>query len=385
MKRALVVALLFVAMHAAAAPEKWWDAYNRGTTAVNARRYADAVAALQIAIAANPIEGTEIKVGTKIIGSYLPHFWMGIAKYNTGEIDAALREWRISEEQGAVARTPYYSQLKNWIQRGQTEKQRVAEQAASGPRNTAQAAISRAVQLQGDALSAGGDRTESYRDAQRKLQDALARFRQAGTNTGAYESVAQTAEQAAQRFSAAAEEGQKLKAAAAARPKPAPVVPTPAPAVVKPAEVAVPFEEPEAKPLPPPVKTETVAPRTIVVETPKPIVPEKPAQSPNATNAPKSAPVDVTPAYRAFATGDLTTAERLLTNVLAKTPAAEAYLLRGCVRYTRAMLSRAPEAMLAAATNDFKAALARNRSLRLDPSVFSPKLVRRFEQVRNGG
>ncbi|HEX8410579.1 MAG TPA: hypothetical protein VF883_17065 [Thermoanaerobaculia bacterium] len=374
MRRAFALALLLAAAQASAAPEKWWEAYNRGTAAVNARRYADAVSALQIAIGGNPNEGTEIKVGTTIIGSYLPHFWMGIAKYNTGEIDVALREWRISEEQGAVARTPYYSQLKNWIQRGQTEKQRIAEQAATGPRNAAQAAISRAVQSQGDALSAGGDRTESYRDAQRKLQDALARFRQAGTNTSAYESVTQTAEQAAQRFSAAAEEGQKLKAAAAARPKPLPpvVTQTPAPVVVKPpVEVAVPFEQPAPKPLPPPVKTETIAP--VIVEQPKPIVPTKPV------------PVDVTPAYRAFATGDLATAERLLTNVLATTPAAEAYLLRGCVRYTRAMLSRTPEAMLLAATNDFKAALARNRSLRLDPSVFSPKLVRRFEQVRNGG
>jgi len=377
-RRALALALLLVAAQASAAREKWWEAYNRGTAAVNAKRYAEAVSALQVAIAANPSEGTEIKVGTKIIGSYLPHYWMGIAKYHTGDIDAAIREWRISEEQGAVARTPYYSQLKNWIQRGQTEKQRVAEQAASGPRNAAQAAISRAVQLQGDALSAGGDRTESYRDAQRRLQDALARFRQAGTNTSAYESVAQTAEQAAQRFSAAAEEGQKLKAAAA-RPKPAPLPPVvakPEPVLEKPVEIVVPVPmEPAPKP-------------SAIVPAPAPV--EKPTPAPVATTtiaapSPKPIPVDVTPAYRAFATGDLGTAERLLTSVLAKSPAAEAYLLRGCVRYTRAMLSRTPDAMLRAATNDFKAALARNRSLRLDPSVFSPKLVRRFEQVRNGG
>jgi hypothetical protein len=70
--------------------------------------------------------------------------------------------------------------------------------------------------------------------------------------------------------------------------------------------------------------------------------------------------------------------------MLAATPAAEAYLLRGCVRYTRAMLSRAPDALLLAATDDFKAALEKNRALRLDRRVFSPKLVERFEQVRNG-
>lgn len=384
MRRAAAVVLLFVAANAFAA-EKWWDAYNRGTAAVNARRYADAQSAMQAAIAANPNEGTEIKVGTTIIGSYLPHFWLGIAKYHLGDIDGALREWRISEEQGAVARTPYYSQLKSWVQRGQLEKQRLAEQAASGPRKAAENAISRAVQAQGDAMGAGGDRTESYRDAQRRLQDALGRFRQAGTNAAAYESVTETAEQATQRFSAAAEEGKRLKAAAAAaKPKPQPPVP-------KPVEIEVPFE-------PPPAKTETVAPvpvtpkkdppPAVVKETPPPVQKPAPAVTPAQTPAPAPVPVpvraDVTPAYRAFAMGDLATAERLLTSMLAKTPAAEAYLLRGCVRYTQATLSRTPEPLLAAATNDFKAALARNRYLRLDPGVFSPKLVRRFEQVRNG-
>lgn len=370
MRRVALVALLFIAMNAHAA-EKWWDLYNRGVAAVNGASYEAGAKALAAAIAQNPTESTGVRAGNSII-TYVPHFFLGIAKFNLGDTDGALREWRISEEQGAVARTAYYSKLKDWVARAQQEKQREAVKAASGSKKTAEAAISRAVQLQGDALSAGGDRTESYRDAQRKLQDALARFRGAGTNNAAYESAAQTAEQAAQRFAAAAEEGKKLKIAAANRPKPQPAKPQPQP---QPVEVVVPVEEPP-KPV---VKTETVAPPPLVV------IPKKEEPKP----APLPEPVviarpDVTPAYRAFATGDLATADRLLTNMLAKTPAAEAYLLRGCVRYTRAMLSRKPDAQLAAATADFKAALARNRALRLDPSVFSPKLVARFEQVRSG-
>jgi len=94
--------------------------------------------------------------------------------------------------------------------------------------------------------------------------------------------------------------------------------------------------------------------------------------------------LDLAPAYRAYAAGHLDRSEQTLTQLLVSTPAAEAYLLRGCVRYTRAMLSRTPDALLAAATADFKAALQRNRALRLDPNAFSPKLVARFEQVRNG-
>ena len=382
MRRALIV-LLFATN--AFAAEKWLENYNKGVEAVNARRYAEAVPLLTKAIAERPTEATELKVSTTIIAAYTPHFWLGIAKFNVGDVDAALREWRVSEEQGAIARTAYYSRMKDWVARAQTEKQLQAEKAASGAKKAADTAIRRAVELQGNALSAGGDRTDAYRDAQRKLQDALARFRAAGTNVAAYESVQQSAEQAAQSFGEAAEEGKRLRAAAANRPKPLPVPPP------KPLDVVVPFEdapappvtkpEPkiEPKPVPPPVViTQTVPP---VVEKPKPITP---TPAPVIVAPPAAQKADVTPAYRAFATGDLDTAETLLNRILAKTPAAEAYLLRGCVRYTKAMLSRTPNALLLAATDDFKAALERNRALRLDRRVFSPKLVERFEQVRNG-
>jgi hypothetical protein len=411
MKRVLAI-LLFTCT--ALAAEKWWDSYNRGVAAVNGRSYELAASLLQKAIAEQPTESTSIRAGKSII-TYVPHFWLGIAKMNLGDADGALREWRISEEQGAIARTAYYSKMKDWVAKAQREKQRAAHSAVSGPRKAAEGAISRAMQIQGDAMSAGGDRTQSYRDAQRKLQDALTQFRKAGNDAGAYASVAQTAEQAAQLFSAASEEGKKAKAVAAARPKP--VKP-------KPIEVVVPVEAP--------VKTETVAPPKVEAA---PVVSQakvaaelavqefrrkapradgekarkalaaarndaeydevrlavqkrlaelaKPVE-PVVTVTAKPVKVDVAPAYRAYASGDLASAEQLLTKMIVEMPAAEAYLLRGCVRYTRAMLSRDADALLVSANEDFKAALQRNRALRLDPRAFSPKLVARFEQVRSG-
>jgi hypothetical protein len=301
--------------------------------------------------------------------------------------------------------------MKDWVARAQKEKQREAQDAVSGPKKAAEGAVSRAMQIQGDAMSAGGDRTQSYRDAQRKLQDALAQLRKAGTDANAYGSVAQTAEQAAQLFSAAAEEGKKLKAAAATRPKPSKPI---APVIAKTETVA-----------PPPVKTETVeaapvisqakvaaevavqefrrkAPRAEAERVRRQLDAAKSdaeydvvrlavekrlvelAKPPETKPVVVAARVDVAPAYRAYANGDLAGAEQLLTKMIVASPAAEAYLLRGCVRYTRAMLSRTPDALLVSANDDFKAALQRNRALRLDPSVFSPKLVARFEQVRNG-
>jgi len=414
MKRALAILLFAILsfVHSAFGAEKWWDSYNRGVAAVNGRNYELAASLLQKAIAEQPTENTSIRAGKSII-TYVPHFWLGIAKMNLGDADGALREWKISEDQGAVARTAYYSKMKDWIAKAQREKQRAAHSAVSGPRAAAEGAISRAMQIQGDAMSAGGDRTQSYRDAQRKLQDALTQFRKAGNDAGAYASVAQTAEHAAQLFSAATDEGKKARVAAASRPKPA----KPAPA--KPVEIVVPTATVAApqKIEPAPVVSQAKvaaelavqefrrkAPRTDGEKARKALAAArsdaeydevrlaverrlaalaKPVE-PAVTVTAKPMKVDVAPAYRAYANGDLASAEQLLTELIVERGAAEAYLLRGCVRYTRATLSRNGAALLVSANEDFKAALQRNRALRLDPRVFSPKLIARFEQVRSG-
>jgi hypothetical protein len=397
MKRTAVVLVFILALPAfAAAPEKWWEAYARGVAAVNARNYKVAAEALQKSLAEMPNEGTNVRTRKELI-TYVPHFWLGIARFNLGDADGALREWRISEEQGVVARTEYYARMKDWIARAQTEKQRNAQDSASAPKKAADVAISKALETQLDALSAGGDRAESYLAAQRKLGEARAQFQKAGTDVGAYKNAEQTAQQATVLFNTAAAEGKKLRAARAAAPPP---VRNPAPAPVKvtqAAPAAVPpvkvLETPPA-PLPktdtaPQILTEAEVTKRIaeqeqrrkkLEEAKKPVIPA--TVDVTATSLPSTRP-DLRPAYRAFASGDLASSERLLTGILtAQSAPAEAYLLRGCARYTRAMLSRTPDPLLVAATDDFRAALQRNAALRLDRNAFSPKLVAFFEQVR---
>ena len=68
-----------------------------------------------------------------------PHFWLGIAKLNLGDPDGALREWKISEEQGAIQNTPYFAQLRDLIGRANSEKQRRAEGAATPSKQEANA------------------------------------------------------------------------------------------------------------------------------------------------------------------------------------------------------------------------------------------------------
>ena len=99
---------------------------------------------------------------------------------------------------------------------------------------------------------------------------------------------------------------------------------------------------------------------------------EKPADVPKR---------DLLPAYRAFARGEIDKSLAILTSMIDSRPSAEALLLRGCAKYTAAMLAPKPD--LASASNDFKAALRLNRALRLDRQAFSPKMVAFFEQQRN--
>jgi hypothetical protein len=87
-------------------------------------------------------------------------------------------------------------------------------------------------------------------------------------------------------------------------------------------------------------------------------------------------------AYRAFAAGDLASSDRALSELIAARETAEAYLLRGCERYTQAMLSRNGDPLLASATADMQSALRLNHALQLDASSWSPKLIAFFDNVK---
>jgi hypothetical protein len=98
------------------------------------------------------------------------------------------------------------------------------------------------------------------------------------------------------------------------------------------------------------------------------------------------APVPADPqlelAYRAYAAGNLEVAEQLLSQLLGARPSADGYALRGCSRYTRAVLVREGAAELSAAASDFHEALRLNPALHLDKSSFSPKLAAYVDSLR---
>jgi hypothetical protein len=442
-KRALAL-LLFIALPAVAA-ESWSDAYNRGVDLVRAGKYQAGAQALQHAIEDAPQENAAARVRDQIF-TYTPHFWLGIARLNLSDPDGALREWKISEDQGAVQNTPYYAQLRDLIARANLQKQRRAEGAAVPSKQEANAAIGRAISAQVDAVTAGGDHSDTYHAAQRKLAEAKETNANGGIDVRTYKRAAEIADEARAMFVQAAEDAKKQRAA---RPLKPPPVTQPK---VAPREVVIPFDDvPQPKapaPVPAPV-TQTVPPQPPAkteVKKPEPQpetasedfvnaqlaiqayrrrliamklsaadaqrldrqlkpgsdaktirrVVEEVAAKERALDARKPPEVAVAPpppaadptraqlesAYRAFAAGDLASSDRALTQLIAAKESAEAYLLRGCARYTEAMLSRNADPLLASAAADMQSALRLNAALQLDATAWSPKLVAFFAKVK---
>jgi tetratricopeptide (TPR) repeat protein len=467
MKRALLILLIA----APALGQSWYDAYNRGVAAVRAKNYPAAAEALQAAIREMPSESAKLRANREFI-TYLPHMWLGIARAGMNDPDAALAEFRISEEQGVVQGTTFYAQMKDWAARAQQQKKDAAQNAAAGSRREANSAIGRAVAAQSDALTAGGEHSDAYRNAQRKLQEALDAFNHAGTDVRAYGRARDVAVQARELFAGATEEARKKKpppkeieipfddtppkkvvitnttgagvtpsvsegpgGAGGAQQPPDRTAHPPRPLAPARGDNTTPPSQPVVQPQPQPQSESLVAARIAVqgykrklIEARQPVagainfervlagtpdektiarvrsqvaeqerrleeqLKPKPAEPPPpavvATAAPPPVAVDTRPeleaAYRAFAGGDYAASETLLTNAIAKSATAEAFALRGCTRFTRAMLSRTPETLLPSAAADFREALRLNAALRLGGGAFSPKLVAFFESVRKG-
>ena len=379
MKRVALIALLLIALPAVAA-EKWWDTYKRGVTAVQGGNFQAGIDALQSCVNQMPNESASVRPKNETF-TYVPHYWLGVAKLQLGDPDGALHEWKQSEDQGAIQHTPLYAQLRDGVGKAQSQKQHASESASADLKKDANAAVGRALSAQMDAVAAGADRSDTYRAAQRKLQEAM---EAANSNDPRnYRHASDAAQQARDLFASAADVAKKQKAA---RPPVLIAKQQPAPQPVAPAPVAAP-----PPPVPAPIQTSSGAPA------PSPAVSKNAAEGGGAplVKAELSAPPPVVlppaamkndsrdqlqSAYRAFAAGDLTSSEQMLSGLLTSSGSGEAYLLRGCVRYTRSMLSRQPD--MRGAASDFRAAIKANPALRLDRRAFSPKLVAFFEDLK---
>jgi hypothetical protein len=258
---ALALGVLLAVPHGASADYK--DTYKQGVEAVEKSRWPDAARLMQAAIAGKSVEGETIRFYGQRFEPYLPHYYLGLALFNSGDCVGALRSWAVSESQGAVRKTEHYRTL--------TRNRSACEAKAPPPRPATPApppgpdpaALAQAVQAAEAALKRADDASRSTATAQADAllspiwsQDAtLGPTQERGRETlssargkleaarrkpdlAQLQDARETAERAAQQLEAVTAQAGRRRAelAAAARPTPAPpapAIPTPTPAAAR--------------------------------------------------------------------------------------------------------------------------------------------------------
>ena len=87
------------------------EAFREGWEARGDSKWADVIAHMKRAIAAESTESTRrVRVSGNILRrrdeEYLPHYYLGEALYRSGDCVGAIEQWEISEGQGAIRRVP---------------------------------------------------------------------------------------------------------------------------------------------------------------------------------------------------------------------------------------------------------------------------------------
>jgi hypothetical protein len=431
---ALVVCLLF-GLAAGAAEEGWGDVYEKGQAAAEKRDWAATRDLMQRSIALKPGEQNPAVFKKKSF-VYIPHFWLGIALFQLGDIDGAAREFATSESQGVIRNTAYFAQLNSWKARVQEEKVKRAQLEASDVRKAADNAIQDATLKQTEAmLVTGGDRTDDFQKGRRLLEDAVRAYDKAGTDQTAYRKVAEDAGRAKSLFESAARTAKAAQQRPVTRPPVAPPKPDPAKLAEEQrqrelaearAAVGAKLDGLDAKL--DDVEEEFRGDRSLqsyvqnarsraeqwsamIAAATDPVEVQKIGQSVGTADeqliqkvamarAAKAQPVNVEMpsttsgagleevrrelrrAWAAFVSGGLADCESIATSLIdSKRGTDEAYAIRGIARYTEAM-TRSDDAMLDKATADFATALKLNPKLSFDSKRLSPKLVRYFDEIR---
>ncbi len=445
MRIARVMGVLLLLAGAAFGAQRWVEDYERGLAAIAAQDWSQVAVAMQSAARQNPTEAVTLKLRRRTV-AYVPWYWLGVAQLEGGDPAAAIQSFRTSEGQGVIAKTPLYGDFRKALSRAQSAVAMAGGGAGKKQGSAAyQNAVRAAVASQGKAMLAGSTRSETYRKASLKLQEARERarpetaealaegtrlamqademFRRAAaeqnaqrktskTVRAAMQPPAETAEPPVEVADAAASDTAApapLAAPPAAAAEPEPAAPEPAapsPRLVERTESMLRSLRKEAASGPAKSDPRVVSRRDLdqiemrllaastdeeVSSIQREIAQEladlreitaaAPKVTPAGSDATRAAALEA--AYRALAEGQPEESERLLSDLLAVTESAEAYLLRGCARFALGTLTKRKD-LVAAGRDDLGRALRINPKLRLDARFFSPKLVELLDEVRRG-
>jgi hypothetical protein len=110
----LLVVVQLLSPQVSSAADDYKSSFQQGFQAIDRKRYNEAAGKMRDAIRQQPAEGGDtVKISGSFFSPYLPHYYLGVALYYLNDCAGALAEWRESERQGVIARTPEAGTLKS--------------------------------------------------------------------------------------------------------------------------------------------------------------------------------------------------------------------------------------------------------------------------------
>src|SRR5262245_49146881 len=177
---ALLLAGLLIAAAPAAADHR--ESYRRGVEAAHRESWADATRFMRAALSEQPRDGELVFLDGGRPEPYIPHYYIGLALYHTGNCVAARREWEAAR--AAIRRSPFLKTVARLNQ--ECQKRAPREAAASRSATAVDAEIRKAEKLasavavlESNPQVADDDREalqKGLREARERLADARTRL-----------------------------------------------------------------------------------------------------------------------------------------------------------------------------------------------------------------
>jgi len=362
-----ILALALVALAATSGPASadYKDSYKQGVEAIEKSRWADATRLMREAITGKSAEGETIRFYGQRFEPYLPHFYLGLALFNSGDCVGALRSWATSESQGAIRKSDQYRTLTKNRSACEARATPAKPTPATPPPGPDPAAVARASQaadaalkraddaaravtlLQNDpALSRVWNQDTALGPAQERAKEALVSARAKGDAGRRKPDLAQlgeareAADRVTQQLETLSRHATRKRSELTAARKPTPPGPVPAPPTVAPTAVA-------------------------------------PTRGP--------APPELLAGARAFFGAQYQQTVSLLDGAdrLPGRARAQALMLRAAARHALYLMGGEKDAGLLASTQaDARSARRLDPQAAPDPQAFSPRFVQLFQQSR---
>jgi hypothetical protein len=87
------------------------ETYKKGLEAVERSQWAAAEGFMREAIKERPAEGESIRLYGQRFETYLPQYYLGLALFQKGDCEGAVKAWETSEAQGAIRKASQYKSL----------------------------------------------------------------------------------------------------------------------------------------------------------------------------------------------------------------------------------------------------------------------------------